>query len=131
MICLRTYLDMQHTLRLVPVKRQKYRVGRPYPSLLPEKQPDTSPHPPENHPPPPSPPHHPLTPDRRRQIATIKNEYKKANYQKQVTFVFKDTLFPELFQPIHVITIACLIEFLVNVEGYTNGYRCFEKVYRG
>ena len=40
-------------------------------------------------------------------------------------------MFPELFQPIHVITIACLIEFLVNVEGYTNGYRCFEKVYRG
>lgn len=71
---MRTYLDMQHTLRLVPVKRQKYRVGRPYPSLLPEKQ---------------------------------------------VTFVFKDTLSPELFQPIHVVTIACLIEFLVNVEGHT------------
>lgn len=54
-----------------------------------------------------------------KQIATIKNEYKKENYQKQVTFVFKDTLSPELFQPIHVVTIACLIEFLVNVEKHT------------
>ena len=26
---------------------------------------------------------------------------------------------PELFQPIHVVTIACLIEFLVNVEEHT------------
>ena len=41
---------MQHTLRLVPVKRQQYRVGRPYPSLLPEKQPDTSPRPQALHP---------------------------------------------------------------------------------
>ena len=54
-----------------------------------------------------------------RQIATIRNEYKKENYQKQITFVFKDTLSPELFQPIHVVTIACLIEFLVNVEEHT------------
>lgn len=43
----------------------------------------------------------------------------KENYQKQITFVFKDTLSPELFQPIHVVTIACLIEFLVNVEEHT------------
>ena len=54
-----------------------------------------------------------------RQIATVRNEYKKENYQKQITFVFKDTLSPELFQPIHVVTIACLIEFLVNVEEHT------------
>lgn len=43
----------------------------------------------------------------------------KRKLSKQITFVFKDTLSPELFQPIHVVTIACLIEFLVNVEEHT------------
>lgn len=47
--------------------------------------------------------------------------------------IFKDTLSPELFQPIHVVTIACLIEFLVNVEKHTirisNDTMCTIKLY--
>lgn len=55
-----------------------------------------------------------------RQIATIRNEYKKRKLSKTNNFCFwRDTLSPELFQPIHVVTIACLIEFLVNVEEHT------------
>ena len=49
-----------------------------------------------------------------KQIALIRNEYVDDKYKKELVFIFKETLSPEHFQPIHLVTIACLIEFFVQ-----------------
>lgn len=48
------------------------------------------------------------------QISFIRNNYDIEAYEERVRIVFDDTLQAENFQPIHFVTLACLIQFLYN-----------------
>lgn len=52
-----------------------------------------------------------------KEISSIRNTYKDGVYKKNVRFVFDNTLKADSFQPIHLVTLACLIHFL-DAKGH-------------
>lgn len=47
-----------------------------------------------------------------RKISSIRNGYEKDVYKKNIQFIFDDSIEAENFKPIHLVTLACLIQFL-------------------